>query len=174
MPVDQPLWLKSGVVSGGRNVFIVACLTSRGNKISPPPSVCRAEMTVSRRVNESKLVSVDLRLAGQALHRRRDVAELKVLGEERRGRASSGPRTEKRGSKPRMPLNDLRNRGTQIARLDLPVVGAAPGANLRDAGREAAVFGGERIGQHFDRFDALRRQIEIEVAGRGIDRGWRC
>ena len=33
-PADQPLWLKSGVTSGGRNVFIVTCLTSRGNRIS--------------------------------------------------------------------------------------------------------------------------------------------
>ena len=57
MPVDQPLWLKSGVTSGGRNVLIVARLTSRGNAIRPPPSVCRAEITVSNRVNESKLFS---------------------------------------------------------------------------------------------------------------------
>ena len=57
MPVDQPLWLKSGVTSGGRNVLIIARLISRGNRISPPPSVWRAETTVSTRVNESKLVS---------------------------------------------------------------------------------------------------------------------
>ena len=82
MPVDQPLWLKSGVTSGGRNVLIVARLISRGNEISPPPSVCRAEMTVSIRVNESKLLSSISGSSGQALHRRGDVAELKILGEE--------------------------------------------------------------------------------------------
>ena len=55
--VDQPFWEKSGVASGGRNVLIVARLTFRGNAMSPPPSVCRAEITVSSRVKESKLLS---------------------------------------------------------------------------------------------------------------------
>ena len=64
-------------------MFIVARLISRGNRIRPPPSVCRADITVSTRVKESKLLQLDLRLARQAPHWRRDVAELKVLREER-------------------------------------------------------------------------------------------
>src|SRR5262245_50328032 len=56
-PVDQPLWLKSGVASGGRNVDIEARLTSRGNEMSPPPNVWRVETMVSIRVKVSKLFS---------------------------------------------------------------------------------------------------------------------
>ena len=81
-PTDVPLWLNSGVTSGGRNVFIVRCSILRGNSTTRPPSVCRGESTPSMRVNESKLVSRMSRLAGQALHRIVDVAELDVLREE--------------------------------------------------------------------------------------------
>ena len=82
MPVATPLWLNSGVVSAGRNVFIVEFFTSRGNMINPPPSVCRGDRIVSTRVNESKLAQLDLGFVRQALHRGRDVSELKILREE--------------------------------------------------------------------------------------------
>ena len=81
-PTDAPLWLNSGVTSGGRKVFIVRCSILRGNTTRRPPSVCRGESTPSMRVNESKLVSSMSRLTRQALDRIVDVAELDVLGEE--------------------------------------------------------------------------------------------
>ncbi len=57
-PADSPLWLKSGVTSGGRNVFMDTRSTSRGKTTAPPPSVWREEITLSTRVKESKLRSV--------------------------------------------------------------------------------------------------------------------
>ena len=38
-------------------MFIVRCSILRGNMTTSPPRVCRAEITLSTRVNESKLVS---------------------------------------------------------------------------------------------------------------------
>ena len=80
----------------------------------------------------------------------------------------SGPEIESRGSKRLMKANPLPKLGVEVARFDDPVVGAAPGANLRHARREAAVLRGERIRQHLDRFDRTARQFEIEIARRRI------
>src|SRR5262249_48752256 len=110
---------------------------------------------------------LDLRLVGQALHRRRDVAELEVLGEEHAVALERTVHGERRLESADAARHAAEARG-EVARLDLPVVGAAARADLRDAAREAAVLGGERIGEYLDRLDALRRQIEIEIAGRRI------
>ena len=41
-------------------------------------------------------------------------------------------------------------------------------AHLGHARREPAVFGGERIRQHFDRFHSAARQLKVEVSGRRV------
>ena len=56
-PSETPLWLKVGVASGGRNVFIVRRSIFLGNITTRPPRVWRGETTLSTRVKESKLVS---------------------------------------------------------------------------------------------------------------------
>src|SRR4030095_2867385 len=59
--------------------------------------------------------------------------------------------------------------GDQVARLDLPLIRAALGPNRHHAGRESAVFGGERVRLHLDRSDALARQLQIEIPRRWVD-----
>ena len=58
--------------------------------------------------------------------------------------------------------------------FDFPHVGAAARSDLGDARGKAAVFGGEGIREHFHRFDALPRQIEIEITGGRIDEAGRA
>ena len=111
----------------------------------------------------------DFRLAGQALHRVVDVAELEVLRRGTAGPVWSGPRIEKRGSKPRTPLKPLRNRGTRLPGLISQSLVPRLRANLRDAGREPAVLGRERVREHLHRLEALPGQLEIEVTRRRID-----
>ena len=109
-------------------------------------------------------VEADLRLAGQALDRRPDEAVLQVLAEQQ-----AIPLDRPRDRQPRLELVDegeaLAEPGHEVAGLDDPVVGAAPGADLRHAGREPSVFGRERVRQHLDRLDGAAGQFEIEVAG---------
>ena len=110
----------------------------------------------------------DLRLAGQALHGIVDVAELDILREKQpvasERSADREPRLE-----PAQAAEAFAQPRHEVARLDLPVVGAAPGANLHEARRKPAVLGRERIGEQLDRLETLAGQFEIEVTGRGID-----
>ena len=116
---------------------------------------------------------IDLGLAGQALDRGRHVAKLHVLREEDAvlpdRTAHRQPRLE-RANAPEEPAESRH----QVAGGDVPLVGPASRPNLRHARGEAAVFGGKRVGQDFDRLDALRRQVEIEVARSRGRSGWRC
>ena len=110
----------------------------------------------------------DNRLVRQALHRCVDVPELEILGEEDPvlldGTANGELRFETADC--RKSLSEPRH---QTARLDLPLIGPSLGSDLRDACREAPVFCRERVCEHLDRFDALSRDVQIEIAGGRID-----
>src|SRR4029453_2074448 len=123
------------------------------------------------RVHASKRVEageLDARFAWQALHRRLDKPVLKILCEEDAialDRTADG-KAWLEAADPAEPFSKARK---EVAWLDLPIVGAAPGTNLRHTRREPPVLGSERIREHLDGFDAGRRQLEIEISSRWID-----
>ena len=135
--------------------------------MTPPVSAWRDDNTASSRVNESKLSRPSCGSPGRLLTGVRTNRYWKYWPSSSRSRLS-GPEIESRGSNLLTNAKPLPKPGHEVVRLEDPLVGAALGAHLRDAGREAAVFGGERIRQHLDRFDRAARQLEIEVAGRRV------
>ena len=80
-----------------------------------------------------------------------------------------GPRTDSRGSNARMLLKSPRNRGSRFPGETSQSFVPRLVRISRHARGEAAIFGRKRVRQDFHRLDALRRQVEVEVARRGVD-----
>ena len=132
--------------------------------MTPPVSAWRDESTASSRVNESKLSRPSCGSPGRLFTGVRTKRYWRYWPNSSRSRLS-GPEIESRGSNLLTNAKPLPKPGHEVVGLDDPLVGAALGAHLRDARREAAVLGRERVRQHLDRFDRAARQLEIEVAG---------
>ena len=161
-PTDRPLWLKSGVTSGGRKVFIVRCSIPRGkHDREPAERMTRRQHTVdpAKRIETRQR---DLGLVGEALHRIVDVTELDVLREKH---AISFERSADREARFESPhaAESLAEPWHEVARFDRPVVRAAPGANLHQTRRKPPVLRGERVGEQLDRLQALSWQFQIEL-----------
>ena len=110
-------------------------------------------------------MSPELRFSRQTLHRRPCITELEVLPEQQAiALDRAGP-----GEAGLEAIDDAAAEVRhQVAGLEQPLVAATFRSDLRDAGRKAAVFSRERIREHLDRLDGAARQLEIEIARRGI------